>query len=176
MFVLALVIGHCAADSSTEDTVELYHRCGYCNEGYCEPGQYMVGKCTTFCDPCHNYCSGSYNLTRDSENNYHIATYDDANCVATRNFSSQVYCDTCFYYEDTTFCPAFYIRCPSYWWAWTMGTIIVVVLVVLGVVFVIGYLKRKQISTALSGTVEKVSYSEAVHQSTGYQAPPSSFD
>lgn len=171
--LVLLLIGSVWA--SEDNTVDLFKRCGYCNQGNCVRDTFTVGQCMTYCDPCSNVCHGSYFLSKTDSSNYYIKTYDDDDCISKLNFTVHVYCDTCYYYEDSSLCPAFYLHCPSYWWAWCLGIGVSIILVILVAMVVAFFIKQKQRQTALeSGPIDEVSYEEANYQSIGtYQRPPS---
>merc|ERR1712137_750997 len=178
LLVLALfcLFTYCLASDS--NTVELYKRCEYCNAGYCYSQKFQVNSCEPYTDPCTGIRSGTYFIDKQGDNDYYIKTFQNNNCSSELDLSVHVYCDTCYYYEQTTLCPAFFIRCTSYWWLWTLCIIFVAIAGCLLVAGIAAYFrKRQQKALYASGAQpEYVSYEQAVHQSQAtqsYQAPPS---
>lgn len=164
-YFLFLLFGICIA----QETIKVNKRCYGC--GDCVSTTLYVDSCQPLCDPCsNNFCKGSYYLKPAADGEYAIKTYDRSDCVSDGTFNEtwvSVYCDTCYYNSDTIFCPEYYLNCGSYWWAWTLGILFVVVCVCFGIVAVAGVVKRQQIATLYSGKPpEYVSYEEASHQST----------
>ena len=175
-FVCLLVVTTIADDSST--TVELYRRCGGCNSGNCRAQSFNIGVCSPYCNPCTDTCFGSYLLTKQDDNDFYIKTYDNNNCTSEYDIAVHVYCDSCFYYENTELCPAFYLRCTSYWWLWTLCILLVALIGCLTVAGVAAFLRRRQIEAIFAdgNKVDYVSYEQAVHQSqSGYQGYQSGY-
>merc|ERR1711974_345978 len=158
------------------DQVELYRRCDYCNAGFCQSQVYETDTCLPFCDPCDGRCEGSYYLAKQADNDYYIKTFNNLNCSSEYQIGVHVYCDTCYYYDNTNFCPAFFIRCASYWWIWTLCILLVAICGCLIVSGVAAFLRKKQLEAVFTGQSqpEFVTYDQALHQSqvsaSGYQA------